>query len=81
MCCFWSTTKMQMYFPMKILLVTEFPSLPSPLLYLPKKANKKKGKEMCKIFINTNLANRDCKLLMNCRAMPSFPIAEQPQAA
>lgn len=48
MCCFWSTTKMQMYFPMKILLVTEFPSLPSPLLYLPKKANKKKEKKCAK---------------------------------
>jgi len=55
---------------------SSFPSsLPS------QKSEQKKRKEMCKIFINTNLANRDCKLLMNCRAMPSFPIAEQPQAA
>lgn len=38
------------YFPMKILLVTEFPSLPSPLLYLPRKANKKKKRNVQNLY-------------------------------
>lgn len=42
---------------------------------------KKKKKQIRKIFLNTNFADRDCKFLINLRTPSSFPIAQQPQAA